>query len=108
MPSGHSQIIRNMLLLTVVSNLIAQPLARIMVDGLSFTKQGAMSVQRAAMVMVEVAEEFRLYTLNGGQALANALLKKLALFTPELIDPNYLNRESSFNRVANIMFKLGG
>ena len=103
MPSGHPQIIRNMLLLTVVATLIAQPLARIMVNGLSFTKQGAMSVQRAAMVMVEVADEFRLYILKGGQTLANILLKKLELFTPELIDPNHLNRDSSFNRVAKIM-----
>lgn len=103
MPSGNPQIIRNLLLLTVVATLIAQPMARIMVDGLSFTKQGAMSVQRAAMVLVGVADEFRTYVLKGGQAAINALLKKLELFAPELIEPNYKNRETSFNRVANII-----
>ncbi len=94
-PSSNFNIIINLMLASIITNLIAQPLSRMVLERATKEVQSAISVQRAAFVFVHIASELRNYLISGAARAADILIKKLGLFVTELIDPNFKNRPTT-------------
>jgi hypothetical protein len=99
-PSSNRQIILNILLATITAYLIAQPLACASLSRAIPEVQAAFSMQRAAMIFVQVASDVREYLISATEKTLVALQEKMKRFAPELIDPNYRSRATSMRRLA--------
>jgi len=101
-PSANQNIIKSMLLVTIIATLISQPLAKAMLATATSDKQMAASVQRAAMVLVHVCVEFMEMIMKGCRLCREKLICKLKTLEREIFDPNYKRRETSLKRVARL------
>ena len=98
-PSSNYNIIVNLMLASIITNIIAQPLARATLDLATREVQMAMSVQRAGFVFVHVAKELMDYLISGKSLAAKRLENKLLLYATEHIDPNFKHRPTSLKRL---------
>ena len=99
-PSGNYNIIINLMFAAIISNLLAQPLARMTLQNATKEIQASISVQRAGFVFNHVAPELLTYLVTGLRKALNDLKKKLLHYATELIDPNFKNRPTSLRRLA--------
>ncbi len=101
--SSNFNIIINLMLASIITNLIAQPLSRATLDKAIEEVQRSVSVQRAGFVFVHVAYEMMHYLISGRQKDANILRAKLLLYIEEFIDPNYKNRPTSLQTLGLLL-----
>ena len=97
----NATIIRNLIMANIAAMLFAQPLARTASAEFDCEQQAAVSVQRAAKVVVSVALELGRCLIHRTTEARDALIAKMRLFAPELFDPNYRHRETSLARVMH-------
>ena len=100
--SANKRIIRNLILTHIVAVLFTQTLGHQASKEMSDGQQAAVSVQRMAKVVVNVAAELVQFLLRGTSATCSTLLRKLELYASDLFDPNYRRRETSMARVVRM------
>ena len=98
-PSKNYNIIVNLMLASIITNIIAQPIAKATLDMATKEIHMAMSVQRAGFVFVHVANELMNYLISGKSRAAKILENKLLLYATEHIDPNFKHRPTSLQRL---------
>lgn len=98
-PSANQNIIKNLIMISLVSHLLSQPIARVLCLNIPDDIQLGRSVQRSAMMFVHLASEFREFILGKGNSGIKILVEKLQQFIPELFDPNYRSRKTSLQRL---------
>lgn len=98
--SSNSNIIRSLCLLSAISYMLSQPIARAALSEAPVEKRNAVSFQRAAHVLIHVATELRNYLLDRCRLNLQALKRKLQLYAKDLFDPNYKKRETSLQRAV--------
>jgi hypothetical protein len=101
--SSNFNIIINIMLASIITNLIAQPLSRSTLDRATEEVQRSISVQRAGFVFAHVAPEMMHYLISGRKKDANILWAKLLLYIEEFIDPNYKNRPTSLQMLGLLL-----
>lgn len=99
----NAQVIRNLILAHIAAVLFAQALGHQVSVDMIPAKQAAISVQRIAKVVVNVAHELVQFLLKRTASTCRLLAEKLELFAPELFDPNYRHRETTLARVVRLM-----
>ena len=99
-PSSNRRIILNILMASITSYLIAQPLASASLSNAIPEVQAAFSIHRAAKIFVQVASDVREYLISPTEKTFVVLKEKMERFVPELIDPNYRSRATSMRRLA--------
>ena len=99
-PSTNHNIIWNLVLSSLIASLITQPLARTLAEEeASLEKKQTISFQRAASLLIHVADEFRTCIIEYTRSALVELKRKLGLFIGDLFDPNYNSRQSTIGLV---------
>lgn len=101
--TANPRIIRNLILANIAAVMLAQPLARSVATEAEPEQQAAVSVQRIAKVVVNVARELAHCLISGTASARRALIDKMQLFAAELFDPNYKRRQTSLARVRQLL-----
>lgn len=106
-PSANKNIIKSLLLATVVASLVAFPLGHGMASKLEDKKQTAVSLQRSAKLVVNLAVELGNFILDLGRKAGEILAAKMKLLLPEIYDPNFGKRSSTARRAIDLAEATG-
>ncbi len=99
-PSSNPNIIVSLVLASIVSNLIAQPIATHALKNAQDDVKLAKSVQRATKVFVHIAKDLAEYLISGKRKAVAKLILKIESLITELVDPNHKRRPTSLKRLA--------
>ncbi len=102
-PSAKKEIIQNLLLASIAAHLSSYTIFSIGLENLFEEQKLAVSVQRVAMVAVVLAEDFVNFLLRPSRKFYRKLLNLIKLFSDELFDPNYKNRETTIARLNRML-----
>lgn len=97
--TSHTTIIKNLMLLGLITGLIAGSIAVSVLSTQPKEIQAARSVQRACFAICHLDHELFNFICHISKNTKNALFEKLQLFLSELYDPNYQRRPTSVQRV---------
>jgi hypothetical protein len=102
-PSANENIIRSLILLSLISQLIGFALGKKVVSVMAPEKQTAFSFQRAAMLLTHVGQTFFCFIMNRGTRFLDQLMRQIQALGLELIDPNHRHRETSLQRLTRVI-----
>lgn len=97
--SNNAHIIESLLLSSIVASFASGGVLQLGSKYLSSPQALAISFQRVAQVVVQLAIEFINYITRPGEIYAKKLADKIALFAPEMFEKNYRHRPTSLSRL---------
>lgn len=97
--SNNDNIIESLVLSSLIAGFAAQTVLQLGSQALSPPQRLAISVQRAAHVVVQLADDFIRYLTRPNKCFADALLNKIQLFSRELFEKNHNHRPTSLGRL---------
>lgn len=93
--SENKNIIESLLLASIASYLSTYTLLDNALPHLNEDQKHAISFQRICKVAVNISQNFISFLLVSSKKCLNKLLRKIQLFSDEIIDPNYKKRKTS-------------
>ena len=97
--SNNENIIESLLLSVIIASFASSVVMRLGVCYLDAQQSLALSYQRAAHIVVQLASDFINYITHSTAGTLQCLLNKIRLFAPELFEKNHRHRTPSLNRV---------
>lgn len=96
--SNNPHIIESLMLSSILAGFASGVILELGAKHLSAPQALAMSCQRAAQIVVQLAADFIDYITGSAQSLTTRLLKKIRLFAPELFEKNHHHRPTVLAR----------
>lgn len=105
LPTSNSNIIYALVYSALIANIIALPIAHILVAEFKLEKQITPSLQRAAGILAHCSHEFTNFLIAKSSDAIDKLIDNLQLLKYETFDPNWKKRETSLARLINLSEK---
>lgn len=96
--SNNPHIIESLMLSSIIAGFASGVVLELGVQHLSAPQALAMSFQRAAQIVVQLASNFIDYITRSAKSLETRLLNKIRLFAPELFEKNHRHRPTALAR----------
>lgn len=97
--SNDTNMIEALVLSSLIAGFAAQTVLQLGAQRLSAAQRLAISFQRAAYVVVQLASDFIRYLTRPEQRFAETLANKITLFARELFEKNHQHRPTSLGRL---------
>ena len=101
--SNNPRIIESLMLSSIIAGFASGVVLELGAQHLSAPQALAISFQRAAQIVVQLANDFIHYITGSAQSLATRLLKKIQLFAPELFEKNHRHRPTALARAQALL-----
>ena len=101
--SENDNIIESLLLASIASYLSTYTLLDNALLHLNEEQKHAISFQRICKVAVSISQNFISFILISSKKYLNKLLRKIQLFSDEIIDPNYKKRKTSIGIMHELL-----
>jgi len=93
--SNQSNIIESLLLASIAAHLVSTTILHVGINQMNDKQKLAISFQRIAKISAILSKNFLLFFINTSKEYLEILINKIFLFSNEIFDPNYKNRNSS-------------
>ena len=97
--SNNALIIESLILSSIIAGFACSAVLELGAKHLTAPQRLAMSFQRAAQVVVQLATEFIHYITQLAKGFATRLVNKIQLFAPEFFEKNHHHRPTTLARV---------
>lgn len=104
--SGNKNIIINLCIAKLVALTISMIIRRIGLLNISGEKRNSISLQRSAMVLVNISKDFVNYIIDALNGCGKLLRARLKALLDELYDPNYKKRRSSMQSLIDLACEM--
>lgn len=101
--SNNDNIIQSLVLSSIIAGFASQVVLRLGANMLTEQQTAAISFQRVAHVVVQLAINFIDYLTNPDPAFARYLAEKINLFSCELFEKNHLHRPTSLGKLQALI-----